>query len=57
MQDAQDSLQAIFPFTSVVDGPGGVIPNRVSVLMNSGKFSRIPFMAGADLDDGEIWRS
>ncbi len=39
-------------FLPVVDGPGGIIPDRISVLIESGNLSRIPCIIGANLDEG-----
>ncbi|KAI0629997.1 esterase 1 [Trametes polyzona] len=41
-----------FPWAPVIDGSGGVIPDLPSKLLASGKFSRIPFISGSNLDEG-----
>ncbi len=50
--DAQGPWAGQLAFLPVVDGPGGIIPDRVSVLIESGKLSRIPFLIGTNLDEG-----
>ena len=41
-----------FPWAPVIDGSGGVIPGLPSTLLASGRFSRIPFISGSNLDEG-----
>ncbi|KAH9890363.1 esterase 1 [Cubamyces lactineus] len=41
-----------FPWSPVIDGTGGVIPDLPSNLLASGTFSRIPFISGSNLDEG-----
>ncbi|KAJ7844157.1 extracellular triacylglycerol lipase precursor [Mycena leptocephala] len=41
-----------YPFLPVIDGPNGLLPDLPSVLMEKGKFARVPFIAGANLDEG-----
>ncbi|KAL1946074.1 hypothetical protein VTO73DRAFT_15201 [Trametes versicolor] len=41
-----------FPWTPVIDGTGGVIPDLPSTLLASGQFSRLPFISGSNLDEG-----
>ena len=41
-----------FLFVPVIDGPGGVVPDLPSRLIEAGKFAKIPFIAGANLDEG-----
>ncbi|OBZ70762.1 Lipase 2 [Grifola frondosa] len=41
-----------FPFVPVIDGPGGIVPDLPSNLLATGHFSRIPFIAGTNLDEG-----
>jgi carboxylesterase type B len=55
IQDAQDSLGILFPLWPVVDGPGGVIPDRTSKLVREGKFAKLPFIGGTNLDEGKLW--
>ncbi|KAF8189617.1 esterase 1 [Mycena galopus ATCC 62051] len=40
------------PWPPVLDGPSGLIPDLPSVLLSSGQFSRLPFIAGTVLDEG-----
>ncbi|KAJ7766334.1 Alpha/Beta hydrolase protein [Mycena maculata] len=44
-----------FPWDPVIDGPGGLIPDLPSVLLRSGKFARLPFMAGTNLGEGTLF--
>ncbi|OBZ76232.1 Lipase 2 [Grifola frondosa] len=46
------TLEEETPFYPVIDGPGGVIPDLPSRLLAAGRFSRIPFIAGTNLDEG-----
>ena len=41
----------------MIDGPNGLIPDLPSKLLSQGKFSKIPFMAGANLDEGMFFFS
>ncbi|CDO72172.1 hypothetical protein BN946_scf184970.g24 [Trametes cinnabarina] len=41
-----------FPWAPVIDGVGGVIPDLPSKLLAAGKFSRLPFISGSNLDEG-----
>lgn len=41
-----------FPWVPVLDGPYGVYPDLASRLYEKGQFSRIPFIAGTNLDEG-----
>ena len=43
-----------FPWSPVIDGTGGVIPDLPSNLLASGTFSRIPFISGSNLDEGPL---
>ena len=43
----------LFPFSPVLDGNDGLIPDLPSRLLASGKFARIPLIAGTNLDDGQ----
>ncbi|KAH9916610.1 extracellular triacylglycerol lipase precursor [Epithele typhae] len=45
-------LPAVFLWAPVIDGPDGLIPDLPSRLLAAGKFSKIPFIAGTNLDDG-----
>ncbi|KAH9895077.1 esterase 1 [Cubamyces lactineus] len=44
-----------FQFVPVIDGPDGLIPDLPSTLLAEGKFSRIPLITGANLDDGTFF--
>ncbi|KAK6996541.1 carboxylic ester hydrolase [Favolaschia claudopus] len=41
-----------YPFVPVLDGPGGLLPELPSGLIAKGKFARLPFITGANLDEG-----
>ncbi|KAJ7857346.1 extracellular triacylglycerol lipase precursor, partial [Mycena olivaceomarginata] len=41
-----------YPFSPVIDGPHGLLPDLPSVLMAKGEFARVPFISGANLDEG-----
>ncbi|KAJ7803519.1 esterase 1 [Mycena olivaceomarginata] len=41
-----------YPFSPVIDGPHGLLPDLPSVLMAKGQFARVPFISGANLDEG-----
>ncbi|OSD02364.1 esterase 1 [Trametes coccinea BRFM310] len=41
-----------FPWAPVIDGEGGTIPDLPSKLLAAGKFSRLPFISGSNLDEG-----
>ena len=51
-----EEAAAYFPelvlFVPVLDGPNGLIPDMPSKLLSAGHFSKIPFIAGAVLDEG-----
>ncbi|KAJ7759734.1 extracellular triacylglycerol lipase precursor [Mycena maculata] len=44
-----------FPFAPVIDGSGGLIPDLPSVLFKRGQFTRLPFIAGTNLDEGTLF--
>ena len=41
-----------FLFAPVIDKPNRLIPDFPPKLLSHGKFSKIPFMAGTNLDEG-----
>jgi carboxylesterase type B len=43
-----------YPWVPVIDGPKGLLPDLPSVLLKKGKFARMPFIAGTNLDEGGI---
>ncbi len=53
---AWEETSAFFPepflFAPVIDGPDGLVPDLPSKLIAAGKFSKIPFIAGTNLDEG-----
>ncbi|KAJ6571669.1 esterase 1, partial [Mycena capillaripes] len=52
MQTAVAKSHEEFPWAPVLDGPKGLLPDLPSVLMEKGKFARVPFIAGTNLDEG-----
>ncbi|CAK5277149.1 unnamed protein product [Mycena citricolor] len=46
-----------FPWDPAIDGPGGLIPELPSRLLLKGKFAKIPFIAGTNLDEGTYFTS
>ena len=42
----------MFGFDPTIDGPGGLFPMIASEIINAGRFARIPFIAGTNLDEG-----
>ncbi|KAJ7150711.1 extracellular triacylglycerol lipase precursor [Mycena filopes] len=46
---------AVIGWTPVIDGPGGFIPALPSKLVAEGKFARIPFISGTNLDEGTLF--
>ena len=51
-EDTAASFSEPFLFVPVLDGPDGLVPDLPSNLFASGKFSKIPFIAGTNLDEG-----
>ncbi|THV00777.1 extracellular triacylglycerol lipase precursor [Dendrothele bispora CBS 962.96] len=43
------------PFDPAIDGPGGVYPDFPSKLFAEGHFSKLPFIAGANQDEGTLF--
>jgi hypothetical protein len=43
-----------FAFDPTIDGPGGLYPGLPSRVLAGGKFSKIPFISGTNLDEGEL---
>lgn len=44
-----------FAFIPVIDGQGGMIPDLPSTLLEKGSFSKVPFIAGTNLDEGTMF--
>jgi len=44
-----------FGFDPTFDGPGGLLPDMASTILNSGNFAKLPFIAGTNLDEGTIF--
>ncbi|PBK63747.1 alpha/beta-hydrolase [Armillaria solidipes] len=45
------------PFDPTLDGAHGLSPDLPSQLLSRGQFSRLPFIAGTNLDEGTAWLS
>ncbi|KAF7762435.1 CAZyme family CE10 [Agaricus bisporus var. burnettii] len=45
----------VFPFFPTIDGPGGLYPDVPSRLFSRGKFARVPFISGTNLDEGTMF--
>jgi carboxylesterase type B len=43
--------QVLFPWTPTLDGPDGLIPALPSVMLANGNLSRLPFIAGTNMDE------
>lgn len=41
-----------YPWVPTLDGPHGLLPDLPSVLMEEGRFTRVPFITGTNLDEG-----
>ncbi|CAK5266237.1 unnamed protein product [Mycena citricolor] len=46
-----------FPWDPAIDGPGGLVPELPSKLLLKGKFAKIPFIAGSNMDEGTLFTS
>ncbi|KAJ6586827.1 esterase 1 [Mycena vulgaris] len=46
-----------FPWVPVIDGPGGLLPEMPSVLLEKGKFSNLPCISGTTLDEATFFVS
>ena len=47
-----DTFPGVILWQPVIDGPGGLIPDLASKLHEEGKFAKLPFMTGTNLDEG-----
>ena len=50
------SPESPYAFGPCIDGPNGVVPDHPYKLLAEGKFSRIPFIAGTNKDEGVFFR-
>ncbi|KAJ3569951.1 hypothetical protein NP233_g4716 [Leucocoprinus birnbaumii] len=55
LQDSVLGAPEEFGFDPTIDGPGGIYPDLPSRLFAKGKFSRIPFISGTNLDEGTVF--
>ncbi|KAI0787601.1 extracellular triacylglycerol lipase precursor [Fomes fomentarius] len=54
-QETAASFPQPFLFVPVLDGPDGIVPDLPSKLLAAGKFSKLPFIAGTNLDEGTFF--
>jgi len=45
-------IEDLIPFPPTIDGPGGILPDLPSKIYFTGRFARLPFIAGTNLDEG-----
>ncbi|PPQ65131.1 hypothetical protein CVT24_003221 [Panaeolus cyanescens] len=53
--DAINNADELFGFDPTIDGPGGLFPDIASRILKTGKFAKLPFIAGTNLDEGTIF--
>ena len=44
--------QEVFGFDPTIDGPHGLLPDIPSNLLKAGRFAKLPFISGTNLDEG-----
>jgi hypothetical protein len=49
---ASGQIAEQFPWVPVLDGPGGLLPELPSILLEKGEFSNLPYISGTTLDEG-----
>ncbi|KAJ7151364.1 esterase 1 [Mycena crocata] len=47
--------RSLIPWAPCLDGPGGFLPTLPSIMLRNGSFSRLPFIAGTNQDEGTIF--
>ncbi|KAJ7465470.1 extracellular triacylglycerol lipase precursor [Mycena galericulata] len=52
---AMAETESEFPWVPALDEPGGLLPDRPSVLFKRGQFARLPFIMGNNLDEGTLF--
>ncbi|KAJ7704493.1 esterase 1 [Mycena rosella] len=52
---AAAQAQDLFPWIPTLDGPAGLVRALPSAMLASGSFSRLPFIAGTNMDEGTIF--
>ncbi|KAJ7144526.1 esterase 1 [Mycena epipterygia] len=52
---ATGQANTLLPWAPTIDGPGGVIPDLQSKLLQAGTFAHLPFIAGDVLDEGSAF--
>jgi acetylcholinesterase len=50
---ADDYSSADFPWVPVIDGGNNLIPELASNMLANSRFASVPFIAGANLDEGK----
>ena len=53
LKTAIAELTELYGFNPTIDGAGGLLPDLASTLLLVGKFSKLPFIAGTNLDEGK----
>jgi carboxylesterase type B len=53
--NALTNAPELFGFDPTLDGPGGLFPDIASRVLAQGKFARLPFIAGTNMDEGTIF--
>lgn len=49
---ASGQIPEQFPWVPVIDGPGGLLPEIPSALLQKGNISDLPYISGTTLDEG-----
>ena len=53
LKTAIAKLTEPYGFNPTIDGPHGLLPDLASKFLRSGRFSKLPFIAGTNLDEGK----
>ncbi|KAJ7130347.1 esterase 1 [Mycena epipterygia] len=53
--NAANQTNNLFPWKPAMDGPAGMVTAPPSTIFETGSFSRLPFIAGTNLDEGTIF--
>ncbi|SJK98002.1 uncharacterized protein ARMOST_01258 [Armillaria ostoyae] len=51
---AQSTMTEAHPFNPNIDGPSGLLPDLPSRLWAQGRFAKLPFISGTNLDEGTV---
>ncbi|KAJ3723866.1 esterase 1 [Lentinula raphanica] len=52
---SQNEAPEEFPWSPAIDGEGGFMPDYPSLLFANGTFAKLPFISGANLDEGTLF--